>query len=164
MPSGNNISVTDSVFSQIVDYLCSTDDSDRLEEREQTLLCLLNSTGARILERFNQERLLSLALKAKFFRTCEILYDLRGEYCEIIDCYLNVDNSVERQKKVFSVVRGILGHIMNVDGNGLKDGELLGVRKLSRKDSLIDERDGQFRDLKGKLVRYDTLKQMINIK
>jgi len=155
---GNNVKVEDMVFSQIIDYLCSTDDNDRIEEREQTLLGLLNAPSARTLERFSQDRLLSLALKAKFFRTCEILYDLRGEYCEIIDCYLNSENSSERQNKVFGVVRGVLQRVTQ----GEIGGEL--KKQLTRADSVADERDVQLRELQRKLIRYDTLRQMINIK
>ena len=139
--------------------MCSTDDSDRIEEREQTLLGLLNSQGTRTLDRFGSDRLLGLALKAKFYRTCEILYDIRGDYCEIIDCYLNAENSVERQEKVFSVIRGILQHITHA-------GEVVVVRKFSkkRKDTSVDDLDVQLKDLQKKLIRYDTLRQMINIK
>jgi len=153
----NNIKVEDIVFSQIIEYLCSTDDNDRIEEREQTLLGLLNSESARTLERFSQDRLLGLALKVKFYRTCEILYERRGEYSEIIDCYLNGENSSERQNKVFGVVRGVLQRVTQVSGDKTK-------RRLTQTEMAPGERDAQLRELQKKLIRYETLKQMINIK
>ena len=43
---------------------------------------------------------IELALKAKCYRVCEILYEFHGEYYEIVECYLNVENSLERQQQM----------------------------------------------------------------
>jgi hypothetical protein len=93
----------------MVEYLCDREDLDRIEEREQTLLSLLNSFSIEIMKYFDLDRMLNLAKKAKFNRACEILYEFKGEYYEIVECYLNEENnSIERQKQIFDVVRSLL--------------------------------------------------------
>ena len=148
----NNCQVDDLIFAQIIEYLCNTEDTDRLEEREQTLLALLSSNPAHVFERFNIDRLLSLAVKAKFFRACEILYELRGEHHELIDCYLNQENSLDRQLKVFEVARNILQQILYNE-----------KKRPSFNSENPNSRDSQFKHLQEKLIRYETLKQMINM-
>ena len=102
----------------MIEYLCDRDESDRLEEREQSLLSLINSFSIQIMEHFDFERMLRLALRARFFRVCEILYEFRGEYYEIVDCYLNYDEANlidDRQKQIFDVVRSLLNLLYEQD-------------------------------------------------
>jgi hypothetical protein len=102
----------------MIEYLCDREESDRLEEREQSLLSLLNSFSIQIMEHFDLDRMLNLALKAKFYRVCEILYEYRGEYYEIVDCYLNYDDVAvidDRQKQIFDVVRSLLNILYEQD-------------------------------------------------
>jgi hypothetical protein len=111
----------------MIEYLCDREESDRLEEREQSLLSLLNSFSMQIMEHFDMDRMLNLALKAKFYRVCEILYEYRGEYYEIVDCYLNYDEVAvidDRQKQIFDVVRSLLNILyeQDNDGSGQSDG------------------------------------------
>jgi len=159
---------------QIIEYLCNGDDLDRIEEREQTLICLLNSFASDINTRFSLNRLLSLALQAKFYRVCEILYELKGEYYEIVDCYLNQENSTERQKQIFEVVRQIIGILYESphanDTNpavhtsaSSKTATTSVNHRYTRTGSLIDSRSLQLRYLQEKLIRFSTLKQMITI-
>lgn len=157
----NNIKVDDMIFSQIIEYLCSTEDQDRTEEREQTLLALLKSPKAGVLTRFNADRLLTLSLKAKFYRTCEILYETRGQHSEIIECYLNPENSLERQNKIFDIVRGIIQNkiynesttVGNIDTNDTR----------LRSESFLESKEAQIRRLQKKLITYEAMSQMISI-
>lgn len=176
---------------------------DRAEEREQTLLYLLNSYSLQIVEKFNLDRLLNLAKNAKFYRVCEILFELRGEFYEIVDCYLNKENSLERQKRVFDVTRNLLdilyesnnntktstgNHqqhrnslitspnmnlIMSNNNNGNTTKRMRSFSHIQqmyaqqsnlRKMSIgIEPRDVQLRKLQEKLIRKETLTQMISI-
>lgn len=104
----------------MIEYLCDTEESDRLEEREQSLLSLLNSFSLELTERFDLDRMLSLAWKAKFYRVCEVLYEFRGEYYEIVDCYLTYNEEYkpgtdDRQKQIFEVVRSLLNILYEQD-------------------------------------------------
>jgi hypothetical protein len=106
----------------MIEYLCDRDESERLEEREQSLLSLLNSFSMQIMEHFDMDRMLHLALRAKFYRVCEILYEFRGEYYEIVDCYLNYDETGtavvdDRQKQIFDVVRSLLNILYEQEGS-----------------------------------------------
>ena len=75
-----------------------------MEEREQTMLSLLDTSNVQQSDSVDLERILNLALNARFYRVCEILYELRGEYYEIVDCYLSKENSLQRQKEIFQVL------------------------------------------------------------
>jgi len=153
--------------------LCNSDDLDRIEEREQTLISLLNSFhSTEINERFNLNRLLSLALNAKFYRVCEIIYEIKGEYYEIVDCYLNTElNSSDRQKQIFDIVRNILNILYesttttttNEQQQHRTNSIIISQTRLNRSSTLIDSRDLQLRFLQEKLIRYNTLKQMVKI-
>lgn len=123
----------------------------------------MNSKSAKTIERFSTDRLLALSLKAKFYQACEILYEQRCEYCEIIDCYLNAESSTERQNKIFNVVRGILKHIIYTDKPERISERTGSFYRVKRSDSHVESRDVQFKDLQKKLIRYETLKQMISI-
>ena len=161
---------------KIIEYLFSADELVRIEEREQTLLSLLSSYATEIQEHFPLERMLNLALKAKFFRVCEILYELRGEYYEIIECYLNKDNATSRQQLIFDVVRNLVEILYDSSDSGLRTTTDTGgqfnpeqkaraktVLKQRRSGSVIEPRDVQFKKLQEKLVKPFALKQMLNM-
>lgn len=162
----------------MIEYLCNREELDRSEEREQTLLSLLNSFSMQIVEYFDLDRLLNLALKAKFMRVCEMLYELRGEYYEIVDCYLHPENSLDRQRQVFEVVRGILSILYEQNlttGINVKRMTISNLNEKLRSFSSIgppmninsvqsiEPRDVQLKKLQDKLVRYETLKQMLQM-
>lgn len=124
----------------------------------------MNSFSTEINDRFSLKRLLSLALQAKFYRVCEILYEILGEYYELVDCYLNIENSIERQKQIFEVVRNIINILFDSNASNIKERSQTGnYNRSKRSATLIDSRDLQLRYLKDKLTRYGTIKQMVNI-
>ena len=150
-----------------------------MEEREQTLLSLLNSFSLQIMDYIDLDRLLSMASRAKFQRTCELLYELRGEYYEIVDCYLSPDNPPERQRQVFDVVRTIMGVLYdNAESTGSRrsssrhpsDNSRMRTftavqqqhQQLRRGSSVaIEPRETQVKKLVDKLLRRDTIAQML---
>lgn len=159
----------------MIEYLCNREEIDRLEEREQTLLSLLNSFSVQIIERFDLDRMLNLALKAKFYRACEILYEFKGEYYEIVDCYLNEENSLERQMHIFEVVR-CLTNILYESEASTETSRRLSFSNLNDKPRtftlfqnkrtgtvFVEPRDVQLKKLQEKLIRPLTLKQMITL-
>jgi len=104
----SGILVGSRLFERVLESLCNAplaaagDGAEELshhEERQQALLELLNT---RALERFNEERLLSLSNAAKFFRVSEMLYQRRGEFGRILDCYC-LDKA--RQHLVFGYIK-----------------------------------------------------------
>lgn len=173
----------------MIEYLCNREEVDRIEEREQTLLGLLNSFSLQIMEHFDLDRLLNIALKAKFYRTCEILYELRGEYYEIIECYLNSENPLERQRQVFDVVRSILNILYenssssgqdskkrNNSSNNNNNSDMNRLRTFTSMQQLqnnnqrhnsrtqvIEPRDVQLKKLQEKLLKKDVVKQMLTM-
>ncbi len=163
--------------------MCNTEDIERLEVREQTLLGLFNSSTSNVFNRFNVDILLGLSLRAKFFQACEIIYELNGQYHEIIECYLNSENSIERQQKVFDVVRNILQRIL-LHPNKNENNENSRLTKASfsynfseiqfnsnyktsrsntRTSHTESRRDLQFKSVQQKLLDYKTLKKMIDM-
>jgi hypothetical protein len=143
------------------------------------LLSLLNSFSIQILEKFDFERLLNLALKAKFYRVCEILYEFRGEYYEIVDCYLNIENSLERQQQIFNVVRGLLNILYESSNSPSKMPSIISKNpamsileqekfrsytlQQRRASIALEPRDVQLKKLQEKLVDFFSLKQMITM-
>jgi len=109
-PNGG-ISVDSRLFERVLESLCdaplaSTGDvAEELshhEERQQALLELLHT---RALDHFDEDRLLSLSIAAKFFRVSEMLYQRRREFGQILDCYC-LDKA--RQSLVFAYIKQTL--------------------------------------------------------
>ncbi|XP_068597808.1 vacuolar protein sorting-associated protein 8 homolog [Brachionichthys hirsutus] len=98
----NTLFVNRKLFDQVLEFLCCPDDDSRHTERQQVLLELLQVGGV---VQFNEERLLALAEKAKFYQICEFLYEKRHLYDRIIDCYLRDDL---RKGEIFSYVHNLL--------------------------------------------------------
>ncbi|KAG7512101.1 vacuolar sorting-associated 8-like isoform X1 [Solea senegalensis] len=98
----NTLFVNRKLFDQVLEFLCCPDDDSRHTERQQVLLELLHVGGV---VQFNEERLLALAEKAKFYQICEFLYEKRHLYDRIIDCYLR--DSL-RKGEIFSYIHNLL--------------------------------------------------------
>lgn len=98
----NTLFVNRKLFDQVLEFLCSPVDDSRHTERQQVLLELLQVGGV---VQFDEERLLTLAEKAKFFQICEFLYEKKHLYDRIIDCYLN---DPLRKEEIFSFVHNLL--------------------------------------------------------
>ncbi|XP_069394788.1 vacuolar protein sorting-associated protein 8 homolog isoform X3 [Paralichthys olivaceus] len=98
----NTLFVNRKLFDQVLEFLCCPDDDSRHTERQQVLLELLQVGGV---VQFNEERLLALAEKAKFYQICEFLYEKKHLYDRIIDCYLR---DPLRKGEVFSYIHNLL--------------------------------------------------------
>uniref|UniRef100_H2S9W1 VPS8 subunit of CORVET complex n=1 Tax=Takifugu rubripes TaxID=31033 RepID=H2S9W1_TAKRU len=98
----NTLFVNRKLFDQVLEFLCCPDDDSRHTERQQVLLELLQ-VGSVV--QFNEERLLMLAEKAKFYQICEFLYEKQHLYDRIIDCYLR---DPLRKGEVFSYIHNLL--------------------------------------------------------
>ncbi|XP_070771676.1 vacuolar protein sorting-associated protein 8 homolog [Enoplosus armatus] len=98
----NTLFVNRKLFDQVLEFLCCPDDDSRHTERQQVLLELLQVGGV---VQFNEERLLALAEKAKFYQICEFLYEKKHLYDRIIDCYLR---DPLRKGEIFSYIHNLL--------------------------------------------------------
>lgn len=98
----NTLFVNRKLFDQVLEFLCSPVDDSRHTERQQVLLELLQVGGV---VQFDEERLLHLAEKAKFYQICECLYEKKHLYDRIFDCYLN---DPLRKEEIFSYVHNLL--------------------------------------------------------
>ncbi|CAL1577769.1 unnamed protein product [Knipowitschia caucasica] len=98
----NTLFVNRNLFDQVLEFLCSPVDDSRHTERQQVLLELLQVGGV---VQFDEEGLLTLAEKAKFFQVCEFLYEKKHLYDKILDCYLN---DPLRKEEIFSFVHNLL--------------------------------------------------------
>ncbi|XP_034754427.1 vacuolar protein sorting-associated protein 8 homolog, partial [Etheostoma cragini] len=98
----NTLFVNRKLFDQVLEFLCCPDDDSRHTERQQVLLELLQVGGV---VQFNEERLLALAEKAKFYQICEFLYEKKHLYDRIIDCYLR---DPLRKGEIFSYIHNLM--------------------------------------------------------
>uniref|UniRef100_A0A3B5B9C1 VPS8 subunit of CORVET complex n=1 Tax=Stegastes partitus TaxID=144197 RepID=A0A3B5B9C1_9TELE len=98
----NTLFVNRKLFDQVLEFLCCPDDDSRHTERQQVLLELLQVGGV---VQFNEERLLTLAEKAKFYQICEFLYEKKHLYDKIIDCYLQ---DPLRKWEIYSYIHNLL--------------------------------------------------------
>uniref|UniRef100_A0AAX7T7J2 RING-type domain-containing protein n=1 Tax=Astatotilapia calliptera TaxID=8154 RepID=A0AAX7T7J2_ASTCA len=98
----NTLFVNRKLFDQVLEFLCCPDDDSRHTERQQVLLELLQVGGV---VQFNEERLLMLAEKAKFYQICEFLYEKNHQYDMIIDCYLK---DPLRKWEIFNYIHNLL--------------------------------------------------------
>ncbi|XP_055358754.1 vacuolar protein sorting-associated protein 8 homolog isoform X2 [Betta splendens] len=115
----NTLFVNRKLFDQVLEFLCCPDDDSRQTERQQVgfpspewelscpqcmrvLLELLQVGGV---VKLNEERLLSLAEKAKFYQICEFLYEKKNMHDKIIDCYLQ---DPLRKVEIFSYIHNLL--------------------------------------------------------
>ncbi|XP_059214948.1 vacuolar protein sorting-associated protein 8 homolog isoform X2 [Centropristis striata] len=98
----NTLFVNRKLFDQVLEFLCCPDDDSRHTERQQVLLELLQVGGV---VQFNEERLLALAEKAKFYQICECLYEKKHLYDRIIDCYLR---NPLRKGEIYNYIHNLL--------------------------------------------------------
>uniref|UniRef100_A0A673AXP5 Vacuolar protein sorting-associated protein 8 homolog n=1 Tax=Sphaeramia orbicularis TaxID=375764 RepID=A0A673AXP5_9TELE len=98
----NTLFVNRKLFDQVLEFLCSPVDDSRHTERQQVLLELLH-VGSVV--HFDEQRLLTLAEKAKFYQICEFLYEKKHLYDRIIDCYLR---DPLRKGEIFSYIHNLL--------------------------------------------------------
>nr|XP_020479091.1 vacuolar protein sorting-associated protein 8 homolog [Monopterus albus] len=98
----NTLFVNRKLFDQVLEFLCCPDDDSRHTERQQVLLELLQVGGV---VQFNEERLLALAEKAKFYQICEFLYEKKNVYDRIIECYLR---DPLRKGEIFNYIHNLL--------------------------------------------------------
>ncbi|XP_078620345.1 vacuolar protein sorting-associated protein 8 homolog isoform X1 [Branchiostoma floridae x Branchiostoma japonicum] len=98
----NSILVNRLLFEQVLEFLASPEDDSRHEERQQALLELLNAGG---LQQVDEEKLLSLAENARFYRVCELLYEKRRDFDKILACYLR---DAARRQQVFSFIHTVM--------------------------------------------------------
>ncbi|XP_071448355.1 vacuolar protein sorting-associated protein 8 homolog isoform X2 [Hetaerina americana] len=101
-----SLQVESKLFERVVEYLAGADGNEgsmgQHEERQQALLELFGAGG---LDHYDPERLLQLCLKAKFFRVCELLYEQRRDYKNILSCYLQ---DPLRKHQVYSYLQNAL--------------------------------------------------------
>ncbi|KAG8190625.1 hypothetical protein JTE90_017889 [Oedothorax gibbosus] len=100
----NSIMVNRLLFEQVLEHLTNPGDETRMEERQQALMELLQAGG---LAQVNEERVLALAEKAKFYRVCEHLYEKHQQYDKILECYLN---DPSRKLQAFYFIEKVLNH------------------------------------------------------
>ncbi|XP_034537762.1 vacuolar protein sorting-associated protein 8 homolog [Notolabrus celidotus] len=123
----NTLFVNRKLFDQVLDFLCCPDDDSRHTERQQVLLELLQVGGV---VQYNEERLLALAEKAKFYQICEFLYEKNNLYDKIIDCYLR---DPLRKVEIFSYIHNLL----SMPGYSLEDKQTVLDKVLRHIQELI---------------------------
>lgn len=123
----NTLFVNRKLFDQVLEFLCSPVDDSRHTERQQVLLELLQVGGV---VQFDEERLLTLAEKAKFFQICEFLYEKKHLYDRIIDCYLN---DPLRKEEIFSFVHNLL----SMPGYSSEEKQAVRVKALQHIKELV---------------------------
>ncbi|XP_026164373.1 vacuolar protein sorting-associated protein 8 homolog isoform X2 [Mastacembelus armatus] len=123
----NTLFVNRKLFDQVLEFLCCPDDDSRHSERQQVLLELLQLGGV---VQFNEERLLALAEKAKFYQICEFLYEKKNLYDKIIDCYLW---DPLRKGEIFSYIHNLL----SMPGYSTEDKKTVKDKVLQRIQELV---------------------------
>ncbi|XP_060896556.1 vacuolar protein sorting-associated protein 8 homolog isoform X1 [Labrus mixtus] len=123
----NTLFVNRKLFDQVLDFLCCPDDDSRHSERQQVLLELLQVGGV---IQYNEERLLALAEKAKFYQVCEFLYEKNSLYDRIFDCYLR---DPLRKEEIFSYIHNLL----SMPGYSLKEKQTVMEKVLQHIQELI---------------------------
>ncbi|GFT81859.1 vacuolar protein sorting-associated protein 8 homolog [Nephila pilipes] len=124
----NSIMVNRLLFEQVLEHLTNPGDETRIEERQQALMELLQAGG---LAQVNEERVLALAEKAKFYRVCEHLYEKHQQYDKILECYLQ---DPSRKLQVFYFIEKILNHPKRTNG----EKKALEEKIISSIEQLID--------------------------
>lgn len=183
----NNIKIDSDVFKKVINYLCYIDNHVDFvnnlidfDEREQLFLNLVNiihisslssnaineitiTSGLNLYE-FSLDNLINLALNAKFFNVLEYLYELNGQYYEIIDCYLNQNfnnNTNNKKENIFLIIKNILNILYEKNTSQRQVGSRKSQTLVMLKTA--GERDQQLKLLKEKLFKPYILKQLIKI-
>ena len=165
----NNIKIENEIFNRTIDYLCKTDNESNFDEREQLFIDLFylfdikrkeggsgggeNTKISTNKYELTLEGLINLALNAKFFNALEYLYELNGQYYEIIDCYLNQNS---KKENIYFIIKNILNILYEKTPSNTN----------GRRQTLLNlkgDRDQQLKLLKEKLLKASILKQLISI-
>ncbi len=80
-----SLTVSRSLFEQVLDVLTDTREKSHHEERQQALLDMLNAGG---LEYFDRDHLIYRAKSVGFYRILEMLYEKGGETAKLLRCYI----------------------------------------------------------------------------
>ena len=172
----NNIKIDKEIFNRIIDYLCKSDNESSIDEREQVFIDLFylfeltppKSKDVLAVNRkmseekmkseydLSLENLINLALNAKFFTALEYLYELNGQYYEIIDCYLNQNS---KKENIYLIIKNILNILY--EKSPTSSNQRVGRRQTLLK--LNGDRDQQLKLLKEKLLKASILKQLVKI-
>ncbi|XP_030012334.1 vacuolar protein sorting-associated protein 8 homolog isoform X2 [Sphaeramia orbicularis] len=123
----NTLFVNRKLFDQVLEFLCSPVDDSRHTERQQVLLELLH-VGSVV--HFDEQRLLTLAEKAKFYQICEFLYEKKHLYDRIIDCYLR---DPLRKGEIFSYIHNLL----SMPGYSPEEKQTVREKSLQRIQELV---------------------------
>lgn len=140
-----SLNVDNKIFNQIIEYLCKGKQMDRFEEREQTLISLLNSYGSTISQHYEINRLVEMMKIAKQYKALEIIYEIKQDYHEIIECYLNDDILEDKKTLAFDVIQNLLNRFHDSKGK------------------FNNNRDLQIKNLKNKILKSHIIKQLIQI-
>ncbi|XP_065646918.1 vacuolar protein sorting-associated protein 8 homolog [Hydra vulgaris] len=81
----NSIRVSKKLFTQVLEFLTDVHNEKEHDEREQALIELFSAGG---LNQYDDEYVLALAVSAKFYRVCEIIYSKKKQYQNVLFCYL----------------------------------------------------------------------------
>ncbi|XP_047207284.1 vacuolar protein sorting-associated protein 8 homolog isoform X2 [Girardinichthys multiradiatus] len=133
----NTLFVNRNLFDQVLEFLCCPDDDSRHTERQQVLLELLQVGG---MVQFNEERLFTLAEKAKFYQICEFLYEKKLLYDLIVDCYLQ---DPLRKSEVFSYIH----NLMSMPGYSSEEKLKVKHKVLQHMQELVSLDPGKLADL-----------------
>ena len=134
--SKSSLEVKASLFEQVLESLCSSDQDSRHEERQQIFIELLKEG---VLERFHSGdredlRLVSMAEAAEFYRVVEMLHLKNCRYHQVLPCYWK-DNG--RQNQVFKYLQKVMSDssIATSEKNQLRKSVLDNIHHLVAIDS-----------------------------
>ncbi|XP_019737442.1 vacuolar protein sorting-associated protein 8 homolog [Hippocampus comes] len=123
----NTLFVNRKLFDQVLEFLCRSDDASRHTERQQVLLQLLQVGGV---VQFDEEKLLTLSQRAKFYQILEFLYEKKHMYDKTIDCYLK---DPLRKGEIFSYI----DHLMSMSSHGSEEKQAIKNKTLQHIQELI---------------------------
>ncbi|XP_051936976.1 vacuolar protein sorting-associated protein 8 homolog isoform X2 [Hippocampus zosterae] len=123
----NTLFVNRKLFDQVLEFLCRSDDASRHTERQQVLLQLLQVGGV---VQFDEEKLLTLSQRAKFYQILEFLYEKKHMYDKTIDCYLK---DPLRKGEVFSYI----DHLMSMSSHESEEKQAIKNKTLQHIQELI---------------------------
>uniref|UniRef100_A0A3Q2XPW3 VPS8 subunit of CORVET complex n=1 Tax=Hippocampus comes TaxID=109280 RepID=A0A3Q2XPW3_HIPCM len=115
----NTLFVNRKLFDQVLEFLCRSDDASRHTERQQVLLQLLQVGGV---VQFDEEKLLTLSQRAKFYQILEFLYEKKHMYDKTIDCYL--------KDPLRKVKTNYIDHLMSMSSHGSEEKQAIKNKTL----------------------------------
>ncbi|XP_059473885.1 vacuolar protein sorting-associated protein 8 homolog [Neocloeon triangulifer] len=133
---GASVMVETHLFEHVVDFLTTPLEAPpsmpggQHEERQQALLELLAAPQG--LHFCDEHRLLQRAYDAQFYRVCEFLHQRRGEFAEIVECYLR---DPLRRSQVFAFFRNMLVNPGYLDLTKTTELVLKNIKELVEIDS-----------------------------